>query len=122
MIKLKQNEKSLLINEIHNVATQVDVQHDLLSKFHQVKLELDKAREQIEICIDQRKQRYTEVITKITDETKEGNIFIITFISICVLKFILCVSRKKMLIHCYKIPEFITHLTFNNNWHGLIKK
>jgi len=69
---LKQNEKSSLINEIHNVACQVDCQHDLLSKFHKIKLELDKAKEQIETCINQKKQRYTEITTKITVETKEG--------------------------------------------------
>lgn len=75
---------SSFLNEIHNVAGQINVQRDLLSKFHQIKLELNNAKEKIEACINEKKQRFTDIITKITTETKESNL-IITFVSIYIV-------------------------------------
>eukprot|EP00102_Acyrthosiphon_pisum_P020925 XP_016658135.1 PREDICTED: coiled-coil domain-containing protein 40 [Acyrthosiphon pisum] len=47
-IKSKQNEKSLFINEINNVASRVETQHRLLNEFHRMKLELEITKVRME--------------------------------------------------------------------------
>ncbi|XP_029345813.1 coiled-coil domain-containing protein 40-like [Acyrthosiphon pisum] len=72
-IKSKQNEKSLFINEINNVASRVETQHRLLNEFHRMKLELEITKVRMEESINQGKQHYTEFYTKTTIESKKSS-------------------------------------------------
>ncbi|XP_026805557.1 uncharacterized protein LOC113548720 [Rhopalosiphum maidis] len=70
-IRSRQKEKSSFINEINNVACRVDTQHKLLNEFHRMKLELKITKDRVEECTEQRKQRYTEIHTTTTIESKK---------------------------------------------------
>lgn len=76
MIRTKQNEKFSFINEINNVIFRVKTQQSFLSQFHKMKMELKTTNEQLETCINQGKQRCTEITTKIAVESKKCNIII----------------------------------------------
>jgi len=43
-----------------------------------MKIKLESAKDQVEKCTNQGKQRYTEIITKTTDEIKKSTVIIVT--------------------------------------------
>lgn len=52
----------------------VESQGDLLSEFHRMKIELENTNKLVETSINHGKQRYNEILTKISIETKQSNI------------------------------------------------
>lgn len=80
IVRLKQNEKSSLTNDIKNATCRVEAQHSLLGEFHRMKLELESAKEQVETYINQGKRRSTEISTKTSAETNNCRYLFIVII------------------------------------------
>jgi len=57
------------------VASRVETQHKILNEFHRMKLELETTSESVDKCITQGKQRYTEIQTRTTIESKKCTVF-----------------------------------------------
>lgn len=97
-VRIKQNEKSSFINEINKVSCRVTKQHSLLNEFHKMKMELKTTKEQFEKCINQGKQRSTEMTTTIANESKKRTVFIfIVHIFFFLLYVLLNINQVKPL-------------------------
>lgn len=73
-VKSKHNEKSLLFNESNRAARRVENHRKVLCEYQRIKTELTTTKGQVDTYIDQAKQRYADIMTKITAETKQGTI------------------------------------------------